>query len=64
MWDLLELLWQAGKDQATMLVMQAANAEREGDTITAAALQSAAEILDAQAEQDAATLDYLHSSGM
>jgi hypothetical protein len=64
MWGLLELLWQAGKDQATILEMQAAEAEREGDTAKAAALQGAAEVLDAQAEQDAETLDYIHSCGM
>jgi hypothetical protein len=57
MWELLHLLWQAGKDQATMLVMQAANAEREGDAARAATLQEAAEVLDAQAEQDAATIE-------
>ena len=64
MWGLLELLWQAGKDQATMLAIQAANAEREGDAAKAAALQDAAEVLDAQADQDAATLEYIQGSGM
>jgi len=64
MWGLLELLWQAGKDGATMLVMQAANAERDGDAAKAATLQEAAEVLDAQADQDAATIEYIQGSGM
>jgi len=63
-WELLHLLWQAGKDQATMLVMQAANAEREGDAARAATLQEAAEVLDAQADQDATTIEYIQGSGM
>ena len=58
------MLWQAGKDGATMLVMQAADAEREGDAAKAAALQEAAEVLDAQADQDAATIEYIQGSGM
>jgi hypothetical protein len=56
---ILELLWQAGKDRATMLVMQAADAECKGDAVTVAALQEAAEVLDAQAEQDMATIEYI-----
>jgi len=59
MWGLLELLWQAGKDQATILMVQAAEAEREGDDARSATLQDAAEVLDAQAEQDMATLGYI-----
>jgi hypothetical protein len=63
MWGLLELVWQAAIDNATMLVVEAGNAERDGDALGAEALQKAAEVLDAQAQQDRATLDYLEGGG-
>jgi len=63
-WGLLEMLWQAGKDQATILTMQAGNAEREGDAAKAATLQEAAEMLNAQADQHAATMEYIEGGGV
>jgi DNA-binding response OmpR family regulator len=50
--DLLRLLWQAGKDEATKLELAAWRAEQDGDPKRAKSLEDAAQVLDNIAEQD------------
>lgn len=50
--DLLRLLWQAGKNEATKLELAAWRAEQDGDLKEAKSLEDAARVLNDIAEQD------------